>query len=281
VTIENGSQGDSFSDVAAVGPDDLWFVGSYDELGSGTERALLLHKDGSGFHQTSLAVSDAAYLTAVDVTAADDVWALGQAGNARIVPHLTNGSWIVLTVPKERGLRFTFYDITATSATDAWIVGNVHVVGTHKTRPLVMHGDGSTWTVMPHPSVGSTNASFFGVDAIAPDDVWAVGHRDNGDTDITMHWDGQSWSLIPSPSPGRYSTLDGVGAVAPTDVWAVGYSSRGQLLLHWDGAVWSRVVAPDSSSSTVLNRVAGEPGGSWWAVGYVISGDGYVVTCGA
>jgi hypothetical protein len=42
----------------------------------------------------------------------------------------------------------------------------------------------------------------FAVDAIASNDVWAVGRSRPGgydDKTLTMHWDGSNWKYLPEP----------------------------------------------------------------------------------
>jgi hypothetical protein len=77
----------------------------------------------------------------------------------------------------------------------------------------------------------------WGVDASAPDNVWAVGMRTT-EGNITPHslierWDGPAWSIVPCPDIGL---LWDVAVVSPHDVWATG----DQSLLHWDGQAWCR-----------------------------------------
>jgi hypothetical protein len=56
-----------------------------------------------------------------------------------------------------------------------------------------------------------TSGTFYGVDADASDDVWAVGgDMDNsyegfGEQGLTLseHWDGRSWHLVPTARVGK------------------------------------------------------------------------------
>ena len=50
--------------------------------------------------------------------------------------------------------------------------------------------------------------SYMCIDALAFDDVWAVGYylTGGGRTQV-MHWDGVQWSIMSSPSPAGYPTI--------------------------------------------------------------------------
>src|SRR5437867_209248 len=62
-----------------------------------------------------------------------------------------------------------------------------------------------------------------GVDAVAANDVWAVGSFSGGT--LTLQWIGSAWSIVPSPNVKGYdSQLSGVAAISSNDVWAVGVS---------------------------------------------------------
>ena len=120
------------------------------------------------------------------------------------------------------------------------------------------------------PFRDSLDNYLFGVDALSPTDVWAVGES-NGT--YAIHWDGSRWSITPTPSPSPYSYFSGVAAVASNDVWAVGaWQSRpgfpwSPMIEHWDGASWTRTPIPDLPGGTVLASVSGVAPDDVWAVG--------------
>jgi hypothetical protein len=114
-----------------------------------------------------------------------------------------------------------------------------------------------------------------GVDAVAANDVWAVGYSTVNPHDVTLieHWNGQEWSVIPSPNSGAGTNqLAGVAAVAADDVWAVGRYDRGTalwgtLIEHWDGSAWSIVPSPNTAGSNLLWGVTAVAANDAWAVG--------------
>jgi hypothetical protein len=121
------------------------------------------------------------------------------------------------------------------------------------------------------------------VSALAPDDVWAVGHTFTGEgaQTLTMHWDGAQWSVVPSPNSSEYQFQDyltGVTAVSANDVWAVGYDRAPSqnyyyletLILHWDGTSWQVVDSPNGQdlNDNYLTSVSAVSTNDIWAVGY-------------
>ena len=75
------------------------------------------------------------------------------------------------------------------------------------------------------------------VDAIAADDVWAVGHFKTvnpagghvGQQPLALHWDGSTWEQMDS---GTSQDLWGVWGTGENDVYAIGNSGT---ILHFDG----------------------------------------------
>ena len=64
--------------------------------------------------------------------------------------------------------------------------------------------------------------SLNGVEALAPNDVYAVGTT--GANPVVAHWDGLAWTTVPSPQPVGGGSLQAVEAVSTTNLWAVGSS---------------------------------------------------------
>jgi hypothetical protein len=112
--------------------------------------------------------------------------------------------------------------VHGTSASDVFVGG---LDGT------MLHYDGTTWTAQQTP----VTTPVWGIWAVAPDDVWAVG-GDNllGGSPFVLHYDGAQWSLAPIPvlqRPGVYAFFKVWGS-GPNDVYAVGQNGA---ILHWNG----------------------------------------------
>jgi hypothetical protein len=111
--------------------------------------------------------------------------------------------------------------------------------------------DVTAWRPVPNPLGGA----LYDVEAIASDDVWAVG--ENG----VMHWDGDGWTVTSVPVPVT-ATLQTVSAAAPDDVWAGGFMT----FVHWDGSAWTQVPFPLSIEGTI-KAIDARASNDVWAVG--------------
>jgi hypothetical protein len=210
------------------------------------------------------------FLFGVTAVSANDVWAVGQAGNVRALSeHWDGQAWTPVDVPSKR--RGHLLAASAVSSHDVWGVG-VRVGGQGEDRTLTDHWDGSAWTQVP--SVDQQAHGFLAsVAAIAPDDVWAVGFGGLGA--MAEHWNGTKWTLASVPRPdSTNSTLNGVAAAGPNDVWAVGNGSTDTnhartLIEHWDGSSWTIVNSPNrvGMANTLEGVVVVSPN-DVWAVGW-------------
>jgi hypothetical protein len=166
------------------------------------------------------------------------------------------------------------YGIEAVSANDIWAVG-LNYEGTIA-RTLIEHWNGTQWSIVPSPNVGTGSAYLFEVSAVSANDIWAIGTRSGGT--LAIHWNGVQWSVVPTPNPGiNENYLLDVEAVSANDVWAVGYFRNGPpyafipFIAHWDGTSWSQASAPNTSFfSNVLTSVDAISANDIWAVGYAM-----------
>lgn len=164
------------------------------------------------------------------------------------------------------------YGIGVVSANDIWAVGLVYQGTTART--LIEHWNGTQWTIVPSPNVGTESTYLFDVSAISANDVWAIGTHTA--RTLAMHWDGVQWSIVATPNPGTNENyLLGLKAVSAKDVWAVGYFKNGppyayqQFIAHWNGTSWSQVYSPNTGIfSNVLTSIDAVSANDIWAVGY-------------
>src|SRR5207302_461099 len=130
-----GSQYANFLGLSALGPDDVWMVGT-----SGTAPpALAEHFDGTAWTTVPVVQQFNTYLNGVAAVAPDDVWAVGDGASysdPSVILHWNGSYWATVSNPSSGQL----YGITATSANDVWAVGN------ESGKALVEHWDGVAWT---------------------------------------------------------------------------------------------------------------------------------------
>lgn len=153
-----------------------------------------------------------------------------------MVLHWDGNSWTPTPVP---GIGVA-EDVSADSATDAWIVGT----NPAELRTEAWHGAGSTFAQVPTPSPDRRINALFRVSARRRVDAWAVGGGGSGGRTLVEHRDGTSWRRVPTPNPGGGSSLSGASAVSVTDAWAVGRANpfgdaQVPLILRWNGSTWA------------------------------------------
>jgi hypothetical protein len=227
----------------------------------------------------------------IGMISGSDIWVVGTqpAGAAKVHPaaeHWNGSAWTLYSPPFTGTGENALNGVAALSSTDVWAVG--YSQPAKKTdsafRTLVEHWDGSSWSIVPSPSVGTGSNTLTAVSATGPNDVWAVGYDFGaaGRSTLAEHYDGTSWSVVLSPDPGSQSnSLLGVAAVSASDVWAVGFTSDGSgyeaLSEHWNGATWS--VAPlandPNAKEDVLAGVSAVGPRDVWAFGYHVLGTRY------
>jgi hypothetical protein len=192
----------------------------------------------------------------------------------------TCGTWDVVFSPSPNGSPTLSSVVAVPGTVELWSVGN-YVFNYWLT--LAEHWDGSTWEIVASPNIPNANHYVYGVTAVAPNDVWAVGRYDpqaGGSRTLVLHWDGTSWSIVPSPNPNTYNGLYAVAALSASDIWAVGYyfteNTQRTLIEHWNGTSWSIVPSPNIGTSrnllVAVTAVANSQ--TAWAVGYYYRTDG-------
>jgi len=163
--------------------------------------------------------------------------------------------------------------VAASSATDAWAVGDKAHFGT-----LAEHWDGKTWGAVATPNLGNGYNILNGVADLAANNVWAVGQAatSNGYVSLIEHWNGSSWTILSSPNVagGQQNVLNAITAISATDIWAAGYYQDSvslgfqPLTEHWDGHKWSIVASPAlPGSPSLFFGIAASASNDVWAVG--------------
>jgi hypothetical protein len=130
----------------------------------------------------------------------DDVWTVGTRtlrhphGYATVAQHWDGTTWTAVPTVEPGAAENGFYAVSGTSADDVWAVGYSWAGTGGPEKLLAEHWDGTAWAVSPVKQFhwGEHRHRFarlFAVDAIAPNDVWAVGYSVESVT-FTEHWDG-------------------------------------------------------------------------------------------
>jgi hypothetical protein len=280
--------------VAAISGSDAWAVGA-----GSTSQGLIEHWNGTTWTQvpshSPAGVTGGTVLTGVAAASASDAWAVGSYNTGpgtksrTLIEHWTGTAWTPVPSPNPGGsaIYIQLASVAATSASNAWAVGQYYNTATRHYQMLIEHWNGTTWTQVPSPSPASPtrNNLLAGVAATSATDAWAVGkyhnHAARQDQTLIEHWNGTTWTQVPSPnpSPPRSSNqLTAVAATSASNAWAVGkYFTRGPATLsfaeHWNGTSWTQVPSPNPSPSyDVLAGVATTSDTGAWAAGVSITG---------
>jgi hypothetical protein len=252
-----------FASVAAVGPKDVWAVGT--QFYSSKPGPLVRRWDGSSW-KSMLRENDRAQglqLSDVDALGPNDVWAVGFLPYGGAGALHWNGSKLtqIRTTP---GLtQANLLGVAALGPQDLWAVGITPRSGGYD-EALIQHMVGATWTVVPAPATAGYTSGLRDIDGIGPDSLWAVGWTVGADRvfrPLVERHEADRWTIVPTPRLPDDATLSGVAVAAPDDVWAVGWSWNDEgsrsLVMHWNGSTWRVLhVTGSAGSSAHLATVA-------------------------
>lgn len=270
-------------DVLVLAPDLAYAVGEVtvpNAIGGTDQLTSAMRWDGSAWSLIPVPAPEpypggaSCGLKAIDGLAPNDLWAAGHQriqspiggwlGYQMLVLHWDGQSWTVMNTPfTPQGSTGAFIeDVEVIAPDDVWFVGFHADVsgGIGQKKALAMHWDGTDFTLFDTPFFDNDylgGHSFLAVEAVAPDDVWAVG---GGFGPNFVPWsqiarfDGTQWTQVDVPMPGRNRLRD-VAASTPTDVWMTGTYKEGTqevpFFMHWDGSSFTQVANPGSEYSLV------------------------------
>ena len=272
--------GTTFASLAAISADDIWAAGSMyvAEKSAVVNHSLIEHWDGKKWQVVTGPDSaiQGSFLENVQAVSANDVWAVGFAIPANVVPfaitplveHWDGSRWSLMSMPASFQGAF-LYAVSAVSPNDVWIAGSLSAGASE--GPLLAHWNGQSWqtSTLPDALVGSAS-DLLALKAISTNDVWAVGGLASGTINdrratpmMIMHWDGRRWNATPEPAG---ASLQAIAASNSRDVWAVGKSVTNQALVeHWDGQRWSSI--PQSQHRSAILTGVSIAGDKVWIVG--------------
>ena len=161
--------------------------------------------------------------------------------------HCTN--WTRIRPQHSSGV--SLFAISATSPQDIWTGGQ-----TDAGEAIMLHWNGHRWTRFGPRALAvtahSSDTTIVDIDAVAPNDVWAVG---GGHFGFVYHWNGRRWrgTVIRR----GVSFIESVSATGPTDVWVAGGFRKsfgfGSIIEHWNGLRWQSVKSPKAASPSSVD----------------------------
>jgi hypothetical protein len=196
----------------------------------------------------------------------------------------TSSIWSVVKSPNPSTVSVSndiLSGVSAISNSDVWAVGSYSSSdGNNIASTIAEHWNGTSWSVVPTPNVGTGGSVLQAVSAFSSNDVWAVGESNASgeasyDTTLIEHYNGSNWSVIPSPNPGNDGDfLTAVITLASNNAWAVGWFDNPEtgelapLIIHWNGTLWGMVTqgVPDGGD-IILEGITAVSPSDIWAVG--------------
>jgi len=189
-------------------------------------------------------------LSTVQCLAADDCWAVGNAGPAPqnpnflpifpgavgdqgLIEHWNGASWSVSPSAVYPGPSGGYLNgVGCAGATDCWASGATTASSGHPAGVLMEHWNGSGWTDMSSSVPNSTTPAILSsITCLSSVQCWAVGSLGsfgggggNGfqPQNFVENWNGTSWSVDPSPNVTALSFLNSVSCVRAVGCVAVG-----------------------------------------------------------
>jgi hypothetical protein len=188
--------------ASADAANDAWAVGF---RGSDSITTSATHWDGTNWkHVATPNVGEGTNkLNAVLALAPSDVWAVGfstpvappkQAATQTLIEHFDGTSWAVVPSPNVGPNRANqsnrLLGLAANSANDIWAFGSYFAAdGSGHQMTLLLHWDGTSWTIASSPSArkGAFSCDLLWAGVVSsPGDVWILGAVHDGSLAIHM-----------------------------------------------------------------------------------------------
>ncbi len=247
-----GAVGAILQSVTCTSASNCFAVGySVDDNGNNLTD-LILQWNGTAWNIVPGAATGQAFdqLSTVRCLAADDCWAVGNAGPEQQNPHFLpiypgqapgdqgliehwNGtSWTVTpsaVFPSPEG--GYLYGLACVNDADCWASGSTTDSSGAASGILMEHWDGSTWAVSASVPDVSTPGILNGISCLSTVQCWAVGSLGGfgggGGSNfqpqaVIENWNGSSWSIDPSPNASALSLLDTLTCVRAVGCLAAG-----------------------------------------------------------
>jgi hypothetical protein len=284
---------DVLNGVADLTPSNAWAVGLVKTSGVKTGAPLIVHWNGTSWQTVAPPAGVTGKLRAISADRPSDLWAVGDDGRGHAIAFRSDGtSWISTTLPAV-GID-NLQGVKAFSPSDVWAVGGLTPSsGTAQGHTVVMHWNGSAWSVVPSANPDPNVDTFHAVDGVASNDLWAVGQQARstamtgvapGTRTLAEHWSGTRWTAVTTPNSANDDSLNGVAVLASTSAFSVGTSTQPggsipvnrTIAARWNGASWAGDPSGNvGTTDNLLSGAAAIPGThSAWAVGFRLTAAG-------
>jgi len=244
--------------LTAISPSDMWAGGFILANGGTSLFPLFEHFDGTKWMALETQFQGGT-IFGISAAATNDVWAVGNVGvSTTFTEHWDGTTWTVVPSPSpgaDKGGSDVLFGVVAFAPNDVWAAGTSMPGPTPPpplldtpTITLIEHFDGTSWKVVPSPSVGPHSQfqsnQLWGITAVSANDIFAFGSYFAADgsgqlSTLVLHWNGTSWKIVPSPNPVntnfRANILFGGTVIPQGDLWLVGNEFGRTLALNATG----------------------------------------------
>src|SRR5262252_3381549 len=213
--------GEVLKAIQALSDQDIFAVGSFKDQFQ-KQQPLVEHFDGTAWSIVSTPQFDGgqgAVLNSIAIISDSDIWAVGRAGSLDFsndrpfAIHFDGDTWTAVGVPSVENAPFHELNaVAAIASDDVWAVGTfINLATLSREQTLIVHFDGTAWSIVPSPNQESFDNALFGVAAVSSNSVWAVGCSPCVDVievsgTLIEHWDGTQWTISPSPDEPSIAT---------------------------------------------------------------------------
>ncbi|MEO8286508.1 MAG: S-layer homology domain-containing protein, partial [Chloroflexota bacterium] len=191
--------------ITAVGANDIWTVGNY--APGGDRVTMAQHWDGTQWTLVS-SPSVPAYqnqLLGISAVTSSDIWAVGTAytntAYETLTLHWDGTAWTRTpsSSPSTSGIGLT--GVVALAANDVWTTGS-YGAGNGPGSNMALHWNGTSWNDVPIPSRADESNYLWGLAAVSPSDLWAVGMTDvEGGHNLIERYAGSCLYPTPTATP--------------------------------------------------------------------------------
>jgi hypothetical protein len=272
-----GSQNNFLNGVTCVSANDCWAVGDYYIGLPGTvHQTLIEHYDGASWsivNSPNTASNEQNVLYGVSCAAANDCWTVGSndSRHKTLIEHYDGASWSIVPSPNASATNANYlYGVTCSTADNCWALGKYYAAGSTNSGAfydtLVLHYDGTAWTLANSPSPGTWSNDVWGITCTSANDCWMAGfygYPGSGAFPLMLHNDGTGWMpSTPQPAAHRNIPLYGIACANANDCWAVGNYNDGNCEGCIDKTLIEHYTAPPAVqlNAVVSRKIHGAAG---------------------
>jgi len=219
----------------------------------------------------------------------NEAFAVGYSGSdavrSTLVVHIVNGQAHIMPTPNNSGFAINeLYAVWSMGPNNVWAVGRLLNPSSLLTATLIMHFDGTSWTIVPSPNPDTGSNELLAITGTSSTNIYAGGFHSSSAgnavaQNLLLHFNGNGWSVVTNfpnlAGSGVNNEIKGLSASASNNVWAVGFTGNTHtnyepFAFRFDGNSWTMTkIVPHSSGAvgSFFSSVAANSPNDVWAVG--------------